>query len=85
MSFDWNDYVTLADWLLTNAEPPKTPEAEQRSSISRAYYGAFRLTRDLAEKRRLYVPTGTGADHGDSVELSRTIRAVLPSDRSVQT
>lgn len=35
-SFNWNDYLTLANALSTNGD-----EASQRSAISRAYYSAF--------------------------------------------
>lgn len=41
MSFDWKDYVYLAEELLK-----KTGESYLRSSISRAYYGAFCIARN---------------------------------------
>lgn len=37
MSFDWNQYIILANKLIEN----NPQEAEIRSAISRAYYGAF--------------------------------------------
>lgn len=37
MAFDWNEYIVLAEKLIQQ-EPS---EAELRSAISRAYYGAF--------------------------------------------
>lgn len=42
MSFDWKDYVYLAEELLN-----RTEESCYRSSISRAYYGVFCITRNL--------------------------------------
>jgi len=41
MSFDWKDYVYLAEELLNRNE-----ESCLRSSISRAYYGAFCIARN---------------------------------------
>lgn len=41
MSFDWEEYVYLAEELLNRKE-----EASLRSSISRSYYGAFCLARN---------------------------------------
>lgn len=41
MSFDWKDYVYLAEDLLTRAE-----ESYLQSSISRAYYGVFCIARN---------------------------------------
>lgn len=41
MSFDWRDYVSLAEHLLNFTE-----EAYLRSSISRSYFGAFCIARD---------------------------------------
>jgi hypothetical protein len=62
MSFSWAAFVTLAEWLLTQPTGP-LQEASQRSAISRAYYGAFRTTRDLVAKRKIYTPTAEGRDH----------------------
>lgn len=41
MSFDWKEYVCLAEDLLN-----RTEESCCRSSISSAYYGAFCMTRN---------------------------------------
>ena len=41
MSFDWKDYVDLSEELLNREE-----ESCLRSSISRAYYGVFCVTRN---------------------------------------
>lgn len=41
MSFDWKEYVYLAENLMN-----RTGESCYRSSISRAYYGVFCITRN---------------------------------------
>jgi len=41
MSFDWNDYISLAEELLKRGE-----ESSYRSSVSRSYYGVFCIARN---------------------------------------
>lgn len=41
MSFDWKSYIHLAEELVKRQE-----ESCLRSSISRAYYGVFRIARN---------------------------------------
>jgi len=41
MSFDWADYLTLAQELADQAASSQSTEAKLRSAISRAYYAAF--------------------------------------------
>jgi hypothetical protein len=41
MSFDWGEYINLADTLISN----NPAEAELRSAVSRAYYGTFNQCR----------------------------------------
>ena len=44
MSFDWNEYLALAQELAGSPPPnPPSDEARQRSAISRAYYAAFHI------------------------------------------
>ena len=45
MSFNWSEYLTLAQ-VLTGKAAVSSPEAKFRSAISRAYYGAFCSTRN---------------------------------------
>jgi uncharacterized protein (UPF0332 family) len=45
MSFNWSDYLTLAQELAGKATV-SSPEAKFRSAISRAYYGAYCSTRN---------------------------------------
>lgn len=46
MSFDWSQYIELAEDLISQAQGGRLDQALFRSSISRAYYGAFCLARD---------------------------------------
>lgn len=45
MSFDWSDYLQLAQDI---KDDPSSSEAQKRTAISRAYYAAHNLARDLA-------------------------------------
>ncbi|MGQ9626069.1 MAG: hypothetical protein ACUVV0_04085 [Anaerolineae bacterium] len=63
MSFNWADFLTLAEALLRDPNSPGPEEASLRSAISRAYYAAFRVTRNFGRDRGEFIPTGTGQDH----------------------
>jgi len=41
MTFDWSEYLKLAQELAGQAVTPANEEAKLRSSVSRAYYAAF--------------------------------------------
>lgn len=41
MSFDWSEYLTLAQELASTSTTSPIEEAKLRSAISRAYYAAF--------------------------------------------
>lgn len=41
MSFDWLEYLNLAQELAGQATKPSSQEAKLRSAVSRAYYAAF--------------------------------------------
>lgn len=41
MTFDWSEYLKLAQELAGQAVGPANEEAKLRSSVSRAYYAAF--------------------------------------------
>lgn len=41
MSFDWSEYLTLAQALADAASASASPKAHRRTAISRAYYAAF--------------------------------------------
>ncbi len=62
MSFDWSEYLTLAQQLAGLDVTPPGQEATYRCALSRAYYAIFCLARNrlLDEGRTLY---GDGRDH----------------------
>src|SRR5215216_3164809 len=65
MSFDWTEYLSLAEALqgVPVSGPPVGIEAEQRASVSRAYYSAFILARNrLRDVDLVHIPR-TGAAH----------------------
>lgn len=63
MSFDWADFLTLADALVRDPNSPGPEEASLRTAISRAYYAAFRAARNFGRDRGEFTPTETGRDH----------------------
>lgn len=64
MSFDWADYLKLAEALTRDPISPGPEEASLRTAISRAYYAAFRSASNLAASRGEIIPTGSPGDHG---------------------
>ncbi len=49
MSFDWRQYLELAQYMKTNVEQFPDEEACYRTVASRAYYAVYRLTRNYVE------------------------------------
>lgn len=64
MSFDWTDYLKLAESLTRDPIAPGPEEASLRTAISRAYYAAYRSALNLAAARGEISPAGTAGDHG---------------------
>jgi uncharacterized protein (UPF0332 family) len=59
MSFDWSEYLNLAQELSGHITGPSSQEARLRSAISRAYYAAFCKARNhLRDKERHSIPDG---------------------------
>jgi uncharacterized protein (UPF0332 family) len=57
MSFDWSEYLDLAQELAGRATGPSSQEAKLRSAISRAYYAAFCKARNhLRDNEGLPIP-----------------------------
>ncbi len=78
MSFDWFAFLDLAELLGDpNTAPLTNPEAERRSSISRAYFAIFCGVRDFCSKELNYKPENTYADH-------RALRDYLKKQRYSQ-
>lgn len=63
MSFNWDDYLFLAQDLAAPSNLPNQ-EARLRSAISRAYYSAFCKARNfLRDEQRVQIPTTGEAHH----------------------
>ena len=64
MSFDWSEYLNLANELANQATVPANQEAKLRTAISRSYYAAFINARNyLRDKEGILIPK-TGDAHG---------------------
>ena len=71
MSFDWVQYLGLAQELFEQASTSPLKDADLRSSISRAYYAAFHRARSrLYEKWGISLPTDATAH----IEIRRELR-----------
>ena len=57
MSFDWNDYLTLAQELHQQSSSSNIKEAKLRSAISRAYYAAFIQARNFLLNQGQLLPS----------------------------
>jgi hypothetical protein len=68
MSFDWTEYLELAEFLLSQAGSGCTQEASCRGSASKAYYAAFNYARQYASTYLGFVPRtqveDRSQDHG---------------------
>jgi hypothetical protein len=69
MSFNWEDYLTLASQLANNP-PPHLLEAHLRAAVSRAYFAAFCKSRNLARDntRKTIILNNDDTDHGKVIE-----------------
>ena len=65
MSFDWLAFFTLAGEIIAN--PLVSPEASERTAISRAYYAAFNLAANRLETKTPpeWKRSGKASDHGE--------------------
>ena len=74
MGFEWAEFLRLAEYLRAINDPQVSPEAAQRSAVSRAYYGAFGRARDTAQARDGFVSRRGPEDHGRLRDHFRTRR-----------
>ncbi len=75
MSFDWSEYVELAEKLIEQDKDKKIESAYYRSSVSRSYYGAYCLARDLLINKGFYI---------SRTDAHKTVREAFQQDsRSV--
>jgi uncharacterized protein (UPF0332 family) len=56
MSFDWEDFLKVADILHEGASGAKLEEAMYRIAISRAYYAVFGIACGLKRKNGVEIP-----------------------------
>lgn len=59
MSFDWEDYLRLAEKIVNDPISFEHIESAHRSAMSRSYYAAFHI----AASKSGYPLTGFGEDH----------------------
>jgi hypothetical protein len=62
MSYDWIEFLELAESLESGPDSPGPREAALRSAASRAYYAAFHQALEYAT-REGFAPAYTGDDH----------------------
>ena len=75
MSFEWSQYLRLADWLAVNPSSGGNDEASQRSAISRAYYAAYCSARNQLESSGERRRSGGHDDHRElSTYLQRSYK-----------
>ena len=63
MSFDWREYLDLAEALMGRNSKPITIEAAFRCSMSRIYYAAFCHARNYAQKNQSFAAKCNASDH----------------------
>jgi uncharacterized protein (UPF0332 family) len=66
MTFDWSNYLTVAERLASGDLRIAEEEACLRSAISRAYYAVFGMARSHARQDRVRTRM-SGAEHGEIV------------------
>jgi uncharacterized protein (UPF0332 family) len=81
MTFDWYQYLVLAEYLYDNRDTFPDREACLRAAISKAYYAAFCSARNYARDFDRLVLDESAQDHG-SVK-KHYIRAPDPKNRQV--
>ena len=63
MTFDWSEYLKLAQELAGQTASPANEEAKLRSSVSRAYYAAFCKARNYLRDIEGYLIPSTSDAH----------------------
>lgn len=84
MSFNWKDYLTLAEGLSANPNMPGPTEAALRAATSRAYYAAFQVAFQFGRAEK-FSPTFTGDDHRKIREYFRNSAPVDQRRRKIAT
>lgn len=77
MSFDWTEYVRLAERVhdaVNPDDPGGSREAAYRACVSRAYYGAFNVCLNEV-KRAGWNPSRDGTKHGFVIDRFKGFRS----------
>lgn len=76
MSFDWSEYVDVAQELATQAKSNSPhQEANQRASMSRAYYAVFGKARDhLRRYDKIREPNPLVDSNGNRINIHAYVR-----------
>jgi uncharacterized protein (UPF0332 family) len=82
MSFDWAEFLTLAEALQSAPESPGPRVAALRTAASRAYYAAFHYAVDLALGEG-FQPTFRGDDHKGIQKHFRDYKPTDPLRRKI--
>jgi hypothetical protein len=72
MSFDWSEYLTVAQELTSKSINSPIQEAHLRAAISRAYYAAFCKARNYLSYKDGYSTPGGINVHWDVVDKFET-------------
>ena len=62
MTFDWREYLALAEFILSQAGGGCTTEAAYRGCVSKAYYAAFNHARRYATDFLAFTPRARAED-----------------------
>lgn len=71
MTFDWANYLHLAEELVRSKDKRLSEETYMRTAISRSYYSVFCTARNHARDREGFIPSRTGDDHGKVISHFR--------------
>ncbi|MCI0329526.1 MAG: hypothetical protein L0196_01030 [candidate division Zixibacteria bacterium] len=63
MTFDWKEFLNLAEWLHSNSIVGQSQEAASRSATSRAYFASFCHARNFASDKQGFIPSKHWQDH----------------------
>jgi uncharacterized protein (UPF0332 family) len=71
MTFNWEEYLDLAKYLLGQVVSP-TLEAKLRAAVSRSYYAAFGYAREYAMNKMNFHPSNNPDEHGKVIHHYKT-------------
>ena len=66
--FDWMGFHQIATYLNDQAAATGSPEAARRTAISRAYYAAYNIAREVADNLGFVFDPSKGFGEHDSLQ-----------------